>query len=292
MGLNALDFTFQLKDENYLDYLFVIDYSPYLNFSQCPESQQIDDLELSRLRLNGNNRRSSDVRISESIASEDISQPDYEDDSLLDPETFFGPDSGNDGASGGMQNVPLGINLRLHGDQGSPTIANDELHRSKTVRVHSPHPPSNNGSGAISRSVSAISLNSSVFADLVNQKSFLEEMLSQKTNQVEILKAENERLKHVIKMAESSASNERHDYEAIILELQEQISQMHCNNSKAMNQTPPANINSASKNRLSNGAKFDAVVIKENGHSSKQSSSATANQNTSVPSKAKAAHPL
>ena len=286
VGLNALDFTFQLKDEPFRDYVFVIDYSPYLNFSQCAESRRVDDLELQRLQMHNDDDLNRNSVLSDSL-SEDISQADYEDDNLLDPETFFGPDpqKTSEIPLNGVPSKSLGINLRLHGDVDSPpTITNDELHASKTLRVASPRPPSTGGSAAISRSTSAISLNSSVFTELVNQKSFLEEVLSQKTNQVEVLKAENERLKHLVKMAENSTNTERQEYEAIILELQDQLSSIHDFYLKTRKQNGVSNGSSVKLN----GA-IPEVVSGKSGKSNQSSSNGTTSK--SVP-RSKASHPL
>merc|ERR1711941_83403 len=128
--------------------------------------------------------------------------------------------------------------------------------------MYSPQPPLNNGAAAyqMSRSTSAVSLTSSVFAEIINQKSFLEEVLSQKTNQVEVLKAENDRLKHLVKMAENSTNTERQEYESIILDLQDQLSSIHEFYLKAKKQSSEINgipSSSSSSNIRVNGAKSE-----------------------------------
>ncbi len=211
--------------------MYVIDYTPYLCFTQCAESQQVDSLELERLtkrvergtvvEMNGD---SGGNRMSDSLSDAfSTSQPEFEDDNLLAPETFFDAvNQANDSTAqnGAASNTSWSINLMLNEDVESMTRKANSESQSK-FSAGSPIPSESN---LISRSESAVSLTSSLFADLVNQKSFLEELLSQRINQNEVLKAENDRLKYQINMKEKSSTTQRQDYEAIILELQEQIS--------------------------------------------------------------------
>ena len=81
-----------------------------------------------------------------------------------------------------------------------------------------------NGSDRASRCASSIvSSSSNLFVELVNQKSYLEELLSNRDSKIEEMKLENGRL--VERLGSSSSETEAlvNQYEDIILELQQQV---------------------------------------------------------------------
>ena len=102
----------------------------------------------------------------------------------------------------------------------SPPVAST----SKSQNEVSSPAGSANGSEAASRCASSIvSSSSNLFVELVNQKSYLEELLSNRDSKIEEMKLENGKLVERLSSSSSETDTLASQYEDIILELQQQV---------------------------------------------------------------------